>query len=117
VPPLRVVREERSADYDVLVAESARAEGDYKASRAAFLRAAEKDPDSAFIHDRLARLAWQLEDVEGAVREAERAFELDPERVEIRLFLGRLYRLTRDFEGLDRVLRDAEGRPLDADST
>lgn len=116
VPPLRIVREERAADYDVLVAEMARVEGDYRASRAAFLRAAEKDPDSAFIHERLARLAWQLEDVEGAVREAERAFALDPEDVEIRLFLGRLYRLTRDFEGLDRVLRDEAGRPLDADS-
>jgi tetratricopeptide (TPR) repeat protein len=116
VPPMRVVRSERSADYDVLVAEMARAEGDYELARAAYLRAAEKDPDSAFVHDRLARLAWQLEDVEGAVREAEQAFALDPDDIGVRLFLGRLYRLTRDFEGLDRVLRDPEGRPLDADA-
>jgi tetratricopeptide (TPR) repeat protein len=116
VPPMRVVRAERSADYDVLVAEMASAEGDFGHARSAYLRAAEKDPDSAFIHAQLARLAWQMEDVEGAVREAEQAFGLDPADVETRLFLGRLYRLTRNHEGLDRVLRDDAGQPLDADA-
>lgn len=115
--PLRVERPEAAADYDVLVAELARIEGDFEAARAAFLRASAKDPDSAYLHERLSRLAWQLDDIEGAVEEAERAFELDPDSLRVRLFLGRLYRLRRDFEGLDRVLRDAEGRPLDADST
>ena len=116
VPPLRIIRDERAADYDVLIGESAAAEGDFELARAAYERAAEKDPEAAFLHDRLARLAWQLEDVEGAVAEAELAFELAPDDLEIRLFLGRLYRLRRDFDGLDRVLRDAAGRPLDADS-
>ncbi len=115
-PPLRIVRDEAPADYDVLVAELAQIEADFELSRAAYRRAAEKDPDSAFIQDRLARLAWQLDDLEGAVAHAERAFELAPEDMGVRLFLGRLYRLRRDFEGLDRVLRDAEGRPLDPDS-
>jgi len=115
--PLRIVRSEAPADYDVLVAEVAQIDGDLELAREAYERAAEKDPGSALIHDRLSRLAWQLDDVEGAVREAERAFALDSESLEIRLFLGRLYRLRRDFAGLDRVLRDAEGRPLDADST
>ncbi len=115
--PLRIVRSEAPADYDILVAEVAQIDGDLELAREAYERAAEKDPGSALIHDRLSRLAWQLDDVEGAVREAERAFALDSESLEIRLFLGRLYRLRRDFAGLDRVLRDAEGRPLDADST
>jgi tetratricopeptide (TPR) repeat protein len=115
--PLRVVRSEAPADYDVLVAELARIDGAYPEARAAYERAVAKNPDSAVLHGRLARLAWQLDDVEGAVREAERAFELDPDAVEHRLFLGRLYRLQHDFEGLNRVLRDAEGRPLDADAT
>lgn len=114
--PLRVVRDHIPADYDVLVGELAQIEGDFEAARAAFERAAVKDPDSSFVHDRLARLAWQLEDPETAILEAERAFELDPDSVRVRLFLGRLYRLSRDLEGLDRVLRDADGRPLDADS-
>jgi tetratricopeptide (TPR) repeat protein len=115
--PLRIARSEAPAEYDVLVAELAQIEGDFELARQAYERAAEKDPDSALIHERLSRLAWQLDDIDGAVREAERAFELDSESIRIRLFLGRLYRLRRDFEGLDRVLRDAEGRPLDPDST
>lgn len=116
VPPYRVVREEASADYDVLVAELAQIEADYVLAQKAYERAAEKDTSSAFIQDRLARLAWQLEDLDGAVRHAERAHELAPDDVTVRLFLGRLYRLRRDFDGLNRVLRDSEGRPLNADS-
>ena len=116
-PPLRIERSEAPAHYDVLVAEFAKLDGDFEAARAAFERAAEKDPDSAVIHSSLATLAWRLEDVPGAVREAERAFELDPDSVPIRLFLGRLYRLQRDIDGLNRVLRDEDSRPLDADST
>ena len=104
------------ADYDVLVGELAQAEGDFEGARAAYRRAAGKDPDSAVLHERLARLSWQLDDVDGAVREAERALALDPSSTRVRLFLGRLYNLRRDFEGLDRVLRDANGEPLDADA-
>lgn len=115
-PALREIRSERAADYDVLVAELAKADRDLERAREAYLRAAAKDPNSAFIADRLARLHWQLDDVDRAVEEAERAFALAPDNVEVRLFLGRLYSLGQDYEGLDRVLRDGEGRPLDADS-
>lgn len=115
-PALREIRSERAADYDVLVAELAKSDRDLERAREAYLRAAAKDPNSGFIADRLARLHWQLDDVELAVAEAERAFSLSPENVEVRLFLGRLYSLRQDYEGLDRVLRDPEGRPLDADS-
>ncbi|MCR9097612.1 MAG: tetratricopeptide repeat protein [bacterium] len=115
-PALREIRAERSADYDVLVGELAKADRDLEGAREAYLRAAEKDPNSAFIADRLARLHWQLDDVDLAVDQAERAFELAPDQVEVRLFLGRLYSLEQNYEGLDRVLRDRDGRPLDADS-
>jgi tetratricopeptide (TPR) repeat protein len=115
--PLRIERSEAPPDYDILVAELAQLDGDFELAHAAYLRAVEKDPDSAAIHERLSRLSWQLDDIAGAVREAERAFELDPESLRVRLFLGRLYRLRRNFAGLDRVLRDSEGRPVDADST
>ena len=116
VPALRVERPERSADYDVLMAEVAKAEGDFPQAQAAYARAALKDPDSAFIADRHARVLWRLEEMDAALRESERAFALDPEDLGVRLFLGRLYRLRRDFDGLDRVLRDADGQALDADS-
>jgi tetratricopeptide (TPR) repeat protein len=115
-PPLRIERPDRSAEYDVLVAELAQAEGDFEAARAAYARAVGKDPKAAVLHERLARLSWQLDDVDGAVRGAERALELDPGSTSTRLFLGRLYNLKRDFEGLDRVLRRADGEPLDADA-
>ncbi|MBW2498591.1 MAG: tetratricopeptide repeat protein [Deltaproteobacteria bacterium] len=114
--PLRVERPEAPVEYEVLVGELAQAEGDFELAREAYERAAVKDSESAFVHERLARLAWQLDDVQGALREAERAFELDPESIRIRLFLGRLYRMRRDFDGLDRVLRDDEGHPIDGDS-
>ena len=115
-PPLRIERPESTADYDVLVGELAQVEGDFGAARAAYSRAAAKDPSAVVLHERLARLSWQLDDVDGAVREAERALALDPSSTRVRLFLGRLYNLRRDFAGLDRVLRDANGEPLDADA-
>jgi tetratricopeptide (TPR) repeat protein len=114
--PLRVERPNAPAEYDVLVAEVAEREGKLDEAREAYERAAEKAPDSGYLHARLSEIAFALEDVDTAVREAELAFELDPESTKIRLFLGRLYRMSGDFEGLDRVLRDAEGVPLDADA-
>jgi tetratricopeptide (TPR) repeat protein len=114
--PLQIERSDVPPDYDVLVAEFALIEGDLELARDAFERAAEKDPRSAIIRERLSRLAWQLDDIDGAVREAELALTLDPDSRRVRLFLGRLHRLRRDFDGLNRVLRDEAGLPLNPDS-
>jgi tetratricopeptide (TPR) repeat protein len=115
--PLRIERSEIAADYDVLVAEFALIDGDLEFARDALLRAAEKDPRSSVLHERLSRLAWQLDDLEEAVREAELALVLDSSSKSVRLFLGRLFRLRGDYKGLDRVLLDEAGVPLDSDST
>jgi tetratricopeptide (TPR) repeat protein len=114
--PLQIERPDAPADYDVLVGEMAQLDGNLELARAAYRRAERKDPGSGFIHGRLAEIAWQLDDVAGAVREAELAFELDPDAQGVRPFLGRLYRMSRNYEGLDRVFRDADGAPLDADA-
>jgi tetratricopeptide (TPR) repeat protein len=114
--PLRIERPDAPVEYDILVGEMAERDGRLDLAREAYQRAAVKNPESGFVHGRLAEIAWQLDDIEAALREAEIAFELDPDSTGVRLFLGRLYRLSRNFEGLDRVLRDSDGKPLDADA-
>ncbi|MFP6655801.1 MAG: tetratricopeptide repeat protein, partial [Myxococcota bacterium] len=115
--PLRIERSEVAADYDVLVAEMALLDGDLEFAHDALSRAVEKDPRSAVLHERLSRLAWQLDEVDEAVHEAELALGLDPSSKSVRLFLGRLFRLRGDYAGLERVLLDDSGVPMDSDST
>jgi len=104
-----LVRPELGAEYDVLVGEFAFRDGDFVEARRAFERAVEKDPESAYLHFRLARLAAHTDDLAAAVEIGERGLELDPEDVEGRLFLGRLYRVRRDIDDMDRVLRGPDG--------
>ena len=52
VPTFREVRPERAADYDVLVAELAKADRDLERAREAYLRAAEKDREAVLIEAR-----------------------------------------------------------------
>lgn len=110
----RVARPELGAEYDVLVGELAIREGRLEDARQAYQRAVAKDPDSAYLHYRLARLAAQTDDLAMAITEAETGLALDPDDLDGRLFLGRLYRLTRDSAGLERVLRDESGEPVDS---
>jgi tetratricopeptide (TPR) repeat protein len=113
-PPTQVVRPSDSADYDVLVAGMAAEEGNLAEARAAFERAAEKDPDSAYLQRRLGNLAAQMDDLPGALAYAERAAELDPTDIDSRIFLGRLYRIRRDAEGAERALLGEDGEPVSA---
>ncbi len=72
-------RPDLAADYDVLVGEMALIDGDYEAARAALVRAAQKDPESAYLELRLSRIVAQLDDLPGALRHASRAAELAPD--------------------------------------
>jgi tetratricopeptide (TPR) repeat protein len=107
-----LVRPDAGVEYDVLVGELAARDGSFDEARGAFERAVAKDPSSAYLHYRLARLAAQADDMEAAVLHAERGLELDPEDLEGRLFLGRLYRIQHDLVGVERVLRDEAGQPI-----
>ena len=113
-PPSQVVRPDASADYDVLVGGMLLEDGKLVEARAAFERAAAKDPESAYLQRRLGTLAAQMDDLPGALAHAERAVELDPDDVESRIFLGRLYRIRRDAEGAERVLLVPDGQPVSA---
>lgn len=108
----RIERPEASAEYDVLVAEFASMEQDFEAARAAYERAAAKDPDSAYIERRLAHVSAQLDDADGAYEHALRAVELDPNDEDSRLFLGRLSRMRRDIGAAERALRGDDGKPI-----
>ena len=108
----RVARTEVGPEYDVLVAELAARNDELLEARDAYQRATVKDPDSAVLRFKLARLSAQAEDFDRAISEAEAGFALDPEDLEGRLFLGRLYRVSRNAVGLESVLRDDSGAPI-----
>jgi tetratricopeptide (TPR) repeat protein len=113
LPDLRgAVRAEATPEYDVLVGEMAARDGDFRAAREAFERAVAKDPESGYLHFRLAWLAAQTDDMSAALRSAERGLEFEPENQQGRLFLGRLYRIRGDLDEMEGVLRDGDGRPI-----
>jgi len=101
-------------EYDVLVAELADLDGDTGAARSAFDRAAVKDPESAFIHRRLAEIAAKQADLPGAVLHATKAVELDPSDVDSRIFVGRVHRNLGNLPGARNALLSDEGRPLNS---
>ena len=105
-------RPDASPEYDVLVGSLAALEGDLEEARAAFARAALKDPESAFLERVLGRIAAQLDDLDAALAHGERAVQLEPEDSEARRFLGRLYRIQRDVSGAEKALLDEDGRPF-----
>lgn len=107
-----LVRPEAPADYDALVGEMAARDGNLIEARDAFVRAAEKDPDSALLQRRIAVLSTRLEDAELARTAAARAVELDPSDGPMRLLLARLLRQAGDNAGVEAALQDESGAPF-----
>jgi tetratricopeptide (TPR) repeat protein len=110
--PVAIARPDAPVDYDVLVAELAAEEGRFVEARDAYLRASHKDPHSAHLQRKLARLSLKLDDVDAAVVHASQAFELEPDEEETRLFLARIYRIRLDLAGVQAVLLDEDGEPF-----
>lgn len=106
------VQPDAPPDFDVLVGEFAARDGNLLEARNAFLRAVEKDPDSAYLHLRVAMLSSRIEDVELARAHAERAVALDAEDESARILLARLLRHEGDVVGVERVLRGDDGAPV-----
>jgi tetratricopeptide (TPR) repeat protein len=105
-----------TADYDVLVGELAAQEGRFLEARDAYLRASLKDPESAHLQRKLARVSLKLDDVDAAVVHAGQAFVLDPDDEETRLFLARIHRIRLDLAGVEQVLLDEKGEPISTDA-
>jgi len=107
------VRPEQDVAYDVLVAQLHKRDGDAASALAAFARAAEKDPNSAYLQRKLAEGKAQDNQLDAALEHAERAYELEPEDAKTRIFLARVYRLKRRPEAAEAVLLDSSGDPID----
>jgi len=107
-----VARPSADPEYDVLVGEFAARDRDLETARAAFLRAAEKDPDSAYLQRRVALHSAQLGDTEMALAHAQRAVELDPSDIDARLLLARLRAGLGDVDGVLAALTDERGQPV-----
>ncbi len=103
-------------EYDYLVARQLELEGSLEESLAAYLRALQKDPESALLHRKVAELLARAGQPDEAVGFAERALELEPGDVDVRIFLGTLHRIRRDAASAERVLLEPDGTPLDADA-
>ena len=110
--PADSARPDAPIDYDVLVGELAAQDGEFVQARDAYLRASHKDPDSAFLQRKLARLSLKLDDVDAAVIHAKRALDLEPEHAETRLFVARIHRIRLDLAGVELALLDPDGEPF-----
>ena len=109
-----IARDDASAHYDVLVGELAADDGRFIEAHDAFLRASYKDPTSAFLHRKLARLALKLDQIDEAAVHASQAWKLEPEDEETRLFLAGLHRIRLDLAGVESVLLDENGDLISA---
>ena len=109
----REVRPEAPPEYDVLVAQQYEAAGRYGDALAAYQRAVGKDQESAYLHYKVADALAHQRQLEASLEHARRAYELDPDDVEARLLLGKLYSVQRDHAAAEQVLLDENGAPMD----
>jgi tetratricopeptide (TPR) repeat protein len=112
-PGGRLVRPDAPPEYDVLVAQQMERDGRHDEAIAAYERAVAKDDDAPYLHRKLAEQLAQANRIDEALYHANRAYELDPEDVPTRIFLGKIHRLRRDTEAAEAVLTGDDGEPID----
>jgi len=110
------LRPDAPPEYDVLVAHDHLARGELEESQAAFERALEKDPDSAYLHRKLAVGLIRAGRPAESLEHAERALELDPDDLRTRVFLGQLYRMQHNVAAAELALLDESGEPINEDA-
>jgi tetratricopeptide (TPR) repeat protein len=111
-----LIRPESGPEYDVLVAQQFEQQGRLADALAAYERAVEKDPDSAFLQRKVAESLVRQNRLADGIRHAERAHELEPDDLQTRIFLGQLYRLRRSPAAAEGLLIDEAGDPFDTDA-
>jgi len=111
-----VIRPDAAPEYDVLVALEFEAQGRLADALAAYERAVEKDPDSAYLQRKLAASLVRQNRLSDGIRYAERAHELEPDDLPTRIFLGQLYRLRRSPAAAEALLVGESGEPLSVDA-
>jgi len=111
-----VIRPDAAAEYDLLVAQQFEMQGRLADALAAYERAVEKDPDSAYLQRKLAASLVRQNRLSDGIRYAERAHELEPDDLVTRIFLGQLYRLRRSPAAAEALLVGESGDPLSTDA-
>ena len=111
-----VIRPDAPAEYDVLVAQQLAVDGRATEALGAYQRAVEKDPESSYLHRKLAAVLAQHNRLDDAIAHAERALELDPEDEPSRLFVGHFYRIKRRTGDAEDVLTRSPGEPVSVDA-
>jgi tetratricopeptide (TPR) repeat protein len=112
----REIRPNAPPEYDVLVGQQHTVDGRPNEALAAFQRAVEKDPESAYLHRLLADALARANRLDEAIEHATRALELDPDSRDTRTLLAHLHRIRRNPSAAEAVLIDASGEPYDVDA-
>jgi tetratricopeptide (TPR) repeat protein len=106
------VRPEASAEYDFLVAREHELAGQIDEALDAYERAAAKDPTSSYLQRKVGLLAWRRGELDLALEHAQRAYDLDPDDADVRVFLGQIYRLRKETTEAEAVLTGDDGKPV-----
>ncbi len=99
----------RSAQELVEGARTAAREGRLEDARAAYRRAIENSPGSAFLHRELAIVERRWGDSRTALAELRKALELDPDDAEALIQMGEIFEQRLDYVGAESAYREAYG--------
>lgn len=109
-------RPDAPPEYDFLVGRDHELAGRLDEALDAYTRAAEKDPESAYLRRQIAALAWRAGQLDRALEHAELAHQIDPDDPAGRVFLGKIHRLRRQSEQAEALLTTEEGTPVNREA-